>query len=45
MEIINNLVDMKSTFKVQVHDQAIVYIVIEEKYLGGGYNILYPEKK
>ena len=42
---INNLVDMVSSFKGQIHDQSIVDIVTEGKYAAGGYDIIDPNKK
>ena len=45
LENFNNLVDTESTFNVQLHDQYIVDIATEEKYLGGSDDILEPEKK
>ena len=37
LDKLNNLVEMESTFKGNIHDQDIIDIVTEEKYLGGGY--------
>ena len=45
LEKFNNLMDMESTFNGQLHDQAIVDIATKEKYLGGSYDILDPQKK
>ena len=45
LEKFNNLVYTASTFNVQLHDQSIVDIATEEKYLGGSDDILEPEKK
>ena len=36
---------MESTFKGNIHDQDIIDIVTEEKYLGGGYEILETDNK
>ena len=45
LEKINNLVDMESTLKVQLHDKYIVDIVTEMKYIEGEYEIINPYKK
>ena len=45
LEKFNNLVDMAYAFNGQLHNQDIVDIVTEVKYLGGSYDILEPEKK
>ena len=45
LENLNNLVDMASKFKDQLHDQSIVDIATEVKYLVGRYKILDPDKK
>ena len=41
----NNPVDMESAFKVKLHEQAIIGIVSEEKYMWGRYEIIDPNKK
>ena len=41
----NNLLDMAYEFKVQLHDQDVIYIVTEEKYTWGGYDINIPYEK
>ena len=45
LEKLNNLVDVESSFKGQLHDQDIVGILTKEKYPGGLNGILDPYKK
>ena len=45
LEKINNMVNMVSEFKVQLHDQPIIDIVTEEKYPAARYDIIDPKKK
>ena len=45
LDKLNNLVEMESTFKGNIHDQDIIDIVTEVKYLGGGYEILETDNK
>ena len=45
LDKLNNLVEMESTFKGNIHDQDIIDIVTEEKYMGGGYEILETDNK
>ena len=45
LEKFNNLVKMVSASKSQIHDTSIVDIMTEEKYPGGGYKIIDPDKK
>ena len=45
LEKFNNLVDMVSSLKVRLRNQAIIDTVTEDKYLGGGYEIINPDKK
>ena len=45
LEKMNNLVDMVSSFKGQIHDKSIVDIVTEVKYAAGGYDIIDPNRE